>query len=148
MDSTNIITITISSLALIGSLLTYLIHTKRLNEQQKQINQYQLKSLKEEEENKKKAFIQCEQIENPNRGKLDYLIIKNTGNSPAMNVNYIMDDSDCFTHEDNLFPYPKLLPNQTIEIYFYSDRRCNKTITFTWDDDFKEGRSTEQVLYI
>lgn len=49
--------IIISIVALLGSLVTYIIHDHKIKEQEKKINEYQLAKFKEEEEEGKKALI-------------------------------------------------------------------------------------------
>lgn len=70
-----------SVLAIGGTCYTYFAHTKKLNAQQKQLNDYQLKQLKEEEEKKKKALIECNVIQNTNDiiGHLNEIQIINKG---------------------------------------------------------------------
>lgn len=65
MNIENYISLCLSILAAIGASYTYIVHTRRLNSQQKQINDYQLRHLKEEEDEKKKALIQCRNISTP-----------------------------------------------------------------------------------
>lgn len=141
------ISLGLSILATIGSLYTYIAHTRRLNSQQKQINDYQLKQLKEEEAEKKKALIQCYNIAIPGT-QMDILHIRNIGSAIAYNVDFDIDEDDVqFNMSDELFPYPKLLPGQSIEIRYYNgSNNEHQTITFTWDDDFKKGESIDQVL--
>ena len=49
--------LTISILALTISIITYFKHDKKLKEQERKINEYQLKQLETESEEKKKAII-------------------------------------------------------------------------------------------
>lgn len=74
--------IALSSLAL--SLVKYNKHEKRLNEQQKTINQYQLRKIQEEEACRKKALIKGNIV----RGSKGSVVLKifNSGESNANNV--------------------------------------------------------------
>lgn len=147
MNIETYISLVLSLLATLGALYTYIIHTRRLNSQQKQINDYQLKHLKEEEDGKKKALIQCCNISMPGN-QMDILQIQNIGSAVAYNVNFDVDEEDVqFNMSDKLFPFPKLLPGQSIEIRYYNgSNNEHQTITFTWDDDYKKGERIEQVL--
>ena len=57
MNIETYISLGLSVLAAIGASYTYVVHTRRLNSQQKQITDYQLKHLKEEEDEKKKEHL-------------------------------------------------------------------------------------------
>lgn len=147
MNIENYISLCLSILAAIGASYTYIVHTRRLNSQQRQINDYQLRHLKEEEDEKKKALIQCRNISTPG-SQLDILQIQNIGSAAAYNVDFDIDEEDIqFTMSDELFPFPKLLPGQSIEIrYYYGGYNEHQTIAFTWDDEYKKGEKIEQVL--
>lgn len=155
MELKDILSLVFSGIALIASGYTYIVHSRKLNiqqkqinEQEKQINDYQLAALEEQVTERKKAFIQCSVINNPIKGKLDFVRIMNTGKAEARNVDFDIDDEGVnFCIDEDLFPYPQLLPNQYIDIYYccYSDK-AYQNITFKWDDDFKEGECKMQVV--
>ena len=147
MNIETYISLGLSVLAAIGASYTYVVHTRRLNSQQKQINDYQLKHLKEEEDEKKKALIQCCNISMPGT-QMDILQIQNIGSAAAYNINFDIDEEDIqFNMSDELFPFPKLLPGQSIDIrYYYGGNNEHQTIPFTWDDDYEKGEKIEQVL--
>ena len=52
MNIETYISLGLSILATIGTLYTYIVHTSKLNSQQKEINSYYIKHLKEENEEK------------------------------------------------------------------------------------------------
>ena len=49
--------IILSIIALLGSLVTYIVHDRKIKRQEAKINEYQLAKIKEEEEDSKKAQI-------------------------------------------------------------------------------------------
>jgi hypothetical protein len=155
MELKDILSLALSALAVCWTAYTYIVHNKKLsvqqkqiNEQQKQINDYQLRAMEEDEVNKKKAFIQCEKIPNSIKGKLDRIRIQNTGNSTANNVDFDIEDNQVsFNMSESLFPYPKLLPGQYVDIYYYSNSdKDHQTLVFTWDDAMQTGERNEQVV--
>ncbi len=155
MELKDILSLGLSAIAVFWTAYTYFVHNKklsiqqkRINEQQKQINDYQLRAMEEEEANKKKAFIQCEIIPNSIKGKLDRIRIQNTGNSTAYNVDFDINDNQVsFNISDELFPYPKLLPGQYIDVYYFCNSdKDHQMLIFTWDDEMKKGEINEQVV--
>ena len=86
------------------SLYVYVNHTRRLNRQQKtindqqsQINDYIIKENEEQERNKKKACIICEILDPIEKGKARRLRMKNMGLSDARNINIeIIDNEEVF----------------------------------------------------
>lgn len=157
MELKDILSLVFSAIALLGTLFTYFFHNRKLsiqqkqiNEQQKLINEYQLRAMEEEGAKKKKAFIQCEIFPNLEKGILDKMRIRNIGSSVANNVNFKDQGQIYYSMPEDLFPYPKLLPGQYIELLYYSGESNNihQTITFTWDDEMKKGESCEQVVIL
>ena len=138
------------------SLYVYVNHTRRLNRQQKtindqqsQINDYIIKENEEQEKNKKKACIICEILDPKVKGKARRLRMKNMGLSDARNINIeIIDNEEVFFFvEDDFFPYAKLLPTQHVDISYRNDSYKEQyNVRFTWSDDFCEENSSVQVI--
>ena len=155
------VTMGLSALAAFGSLYTYLVHNRKLNKQQKQINEqvallnnYQLEKNKEEENNKKKALIEANVVPYFNgRHKSWKIKIYNKGVSKASNISLISDDLQndamiTLLRIDELLPYPSLVPQQSFEIYvrLCSGYKSIYRIKLVWDDDFGEKQYQEQDL--
>lgn len=139
---------------LILGIYMYRKHTRRLNEQQKQLNEqqgrindYLLKGMEESERKKKSAHILCEVIKGP-YGESSILRIQNTGEGVARQVNLVLENDEVIlsTPSDDYFPYPQLLPGQYMDICYNSYRIAHQKLTFTWDDELKEGEVSEQVV--
>ena len=138
------------------SLYVYVNHTRRLNRQQKtindqqsQINDYIIKENEEQERNKKKACIICEILDPIEKGKARRLRMKNMGLSDARNINIeIIDNEEVFFFvEDDFFPYAKLLPTQHVDISYRNDSYKEQyNVRFTCSDDFCEENSSVQVI--
>ncbi len=71
METKDIITLSVSILALLGSIFTYFAHSKRLNKQQEQINDFQLTRLQKEKEDSKKADLVGSIIPSLSRGQVN-----------------------------------------------------------------------------
>ena len=122
----------IMGLSFLFSLYVYVNHTRRLNRQQKtindqqsQINDYIIKENEEQERN------------------------KNIGLSDARNINIeIVDNEDvCFYIEDDFFPYAKLLSTQHFDIsYINNSYKEQYEVRITWSDDFCEENSSNQIM--
>ena len=124
--------------------------TIKLNAQQKQLNDYQLKQLKEEEEKKKKALIECNVIQNTNDiiGHLNEIQIINKGMATAYNIMLEVDKKKIMLMvSDRELPLPELRPGQTIEISYHKKAiDYHYRVDLTWDDEFKEKEKTTQFL--
>ena len=110
-----------------------------------------VEETKRREENNKKADLEASVIETPS-GKRDILRIYNKGEHEATDVRIEIskkDETDMINllTVDGYFPYPKLLPQQNIDIPYstYSDLP-HHTVRLTWDDAFEINRSKEIVL--
>ncbi len=148
MELNDIITIFLSSLGVIGALYTYIVHTKRLNSQQKQINEYQIRKMKEETLEKKQAWIEANVYK---AGKGWKMKIYNKGKAKATNINFesqtLEEDQGINVYKDpGMFPIPSLPPQNSVELtvfLLYGHKPIHK-IKFTWDDEFSSDRSQEQ----
>lgn len=111
-----------------------------------------VEETRQREENKKKADLEANVIETPS-GKCNILRIYNKGEHEATNVRMDIsskDENDVIqlNIEDDYFPYPKLLPQQNIDIPYldiYSDIP-HHTVKLTWNDAFGKDRKKEIVL--
>lgn len=149
MEVESIINLSISSLAAAGALYTYIAHTRRLNSQQKEINEYQIKLLKEEEEGKKKALIQCHVIQKTNDlGPFNKIQVINEGKATAYNVMLEVDEQKLILFiGDGILPLSELHPGKSFEIaYHKNSNEYNYCINLIWDDEFKKGENAKQVL--
>lgn len=148
MKLNDIITIFLSSLGVIGAIYTYIVHTKRLNSQQKQINEYQIRKMEEETLEKKQAWIEANVYK---VGKGWKMKIYNKGKAKATNIDFksetLDDDSSIeLIGDPKMFPVPSLLPQSCVELTVllcYGHKPIHK-ILFTWDDESGNNRSQEQ----
>lgn len=142
MELKDILSIAISVCAGIFSLFIYISHTRK-------INRLQIRSMENNEEEKKKANIICEVIPYTEYGKsLNCIRITNIGKASAFNVDFECKDENVeFRIDNKLFPYPKIIPGQNIDVYYYSfSEKPHQTFIFTWDDEFCMNEQIEQVV--
>ena len=88
----SIVSLAVSAAAAFGTLYVYIVHTRKLNLQQKQINEYQIKKSKEEEDKKKKAIIEANIYKTDAKGPSWRMKICNKGQTKARNISYSAPD--------------------------------------------------------
>ena len=138
--------IIISIIALLGSLATYIIHDRKIKEQEKMINAYQLAKFKEEEEDNKKALISGNIIKKESGQRV--LKIYNKGKATATNINIQGLDIQEIDVYDKILPYELMNPQDYFEIRFRIIMNAPPTLklTYTWDDEYKTGNTYTQIL--
>lgn len=138
--------IALSSLFL--SLVKYNKHEKRLNEQQKTINQYQLRKIQEEEACKKKALIKGN-IVRDSKGSV-VLKIFNSGESNANNVRVeILSSKEGLLFND-IKPIELINPHRSFDFHIFlcEGHASSIKLCYTWDDDFANRNTNEEHLQI
>lgn len=138
----------ISTIALIWSATI----NRRLNKQQRVLNDAQLVKNEQEQQEARKACIKAELYRVGEFSKR--IRITNDGSATARNVRYESSDIereksgiriiDC----DNKIPYPLLHSGESfdLQIHVYVGSISNPIIKFIWDDDFAKENEREQVL--
>nr|WP_321375377.1 hypothetical protein [uncultured Bacteroides sp.] len=150
MELEGIISLSLSIFASIGAIYTYIVHTRKLNIQQQQINNYQLKRELEEINEKKKASIEAQVYKAANNWKIE---IRNKGKNTATNIRLISEDisNDSSVYllvPDNFLPYPSLLPQGSFDlsVMLANGHKNIHRIKLMWDDDFSKDRTQEQDI--
>lgn len=139
----------LSILALLGTLYTDIVHTKNLNNQQKQINDYLIKKEKEEEENKKKALVCAETFKSNDGWKIK---IFNTGESIARNIRIYSKEAKNNNSGIHLYSKTESYPflnkggHYEIEMNLCKIHYPTVIITLIWDDEFEKNREREEAL--
>lgn len=146
----------IASLAILGTLYTYIRHENKIkkqtyliNNQTKKINEYQLKKISEEEAKQIKALIRANAFKSGNTWKIR---IFNKG-AKAENIRLISEDiaqegSGITLVDTNILPYPSLDNEESFDISMslcYNHNRTPK-IKFIWDDEFGRNQEEERIL--
>ena len=108
-------TLIISAAALVISLYTYFAHDRKLKQQERLINSYQLKQLQEEEQANKKADIRAEISQNTKGPRT--LRIWNNGRAVARNIRVEgLDVEGLIVMNDEIFPYEIMNPQDDAEL--------------------------------
>ena len=137
----------ISILALLASAFTYFKHDKKLNEQERKINEYQLKQIEKEDLESKKAAIRGNIVKGL-KGKRT-LKVYNSGRAIARNIRIEgLDVEGLFHRADEVFPYELMNPQDYTEVNIMLFNNCAPTIKlkYIWDDESGKNNEFEQVL--
>lgn len=146
----------VASLAIIGTLCTYIIHerkikkqTQQINNQTQQINEYQLKKILEEEAKKAKAQIKANTFKSGNNWKIR---IFNKG-AKAENIRFTSEDiaqkkSGITLLNTDILPYPLLDTEESFDISISLCEAHNPMpkIKLIWDDETEKDQEREQIL--
>ena len=139
----------LSVLALIASVFTYFRHDKKLKEQERKINEYQLKQIEKEDIESKKATIRGNIIQGFN-GKRT-LKVYNSGRAAAHNIRvYGLNVEGVICRDDEIFPYELMNPQDYTELTIHLVMGCPSTVKlkYIWDDEYGDNNEFEQVLTI
>lgn len=137
----------ISILALLASAFTYFKHDKKLKEQERKINEYQLKQIEKEDLESKKAAIRGNIVKGI-KGKRT-LKVYNSGRAIARNIRIEgLDVEGLFHRADEVFPYELMNPQDYTEVNIMLFNNCAPTIKlkYIWDDESGKNNEFEQVL--
>lgn len=142
-----IISISLSFLALCLSLYTYFKHDAKLKKQNALINQLQLEKLNKEKENAKRAVVEANVI---NKEKGERLVkVYNKGKTTARNVIIkFPEEAKVFISD---YPSPiDIRPQNSIEIVLHTFKESPDVLKldFEWNDDFKEKNVDSQIIQI
>ena len=141
------ISIVIAVLALLFSVFTYAIHDRKLKQQEKLLNEYQLRALAQGEEENKRAVIRARTIKT--RGGQRTLYINNTGKAKARNLTISLEEDDQIiaTRPNMPVTYSELLPDASREIVLLlSEGDDVLTLNYTWDDEMSTNNSETQTI--
>lgn len=143
----------ISIITAIGSLMGYILHGRRLSQQEAKLNEYALRERQEADEAKRKAEIRVSASYN-RRGE-SYIIVKNEGLAPAHNIRI---DSDCMRdpnkgvllYNKDAFPISYIAPGGEMKAKYtlLSSKDKSPIAVVTWDDDFDKDRRAMHSLNI
>ena len=137
----------ISILALAASAFTYFKYDKKLKEQERKINEYQLKQIEKEDLESKKAAIRGNIVKGL-KGKRT-LKVYNSGRAIARNIRIEgLDVEGLFHRADEVFPYELMNPQDYTEVNIMLFNNCAPTIKlkYIWDDESGKNNEFEQVL--
>lgn len=143
-------TFIISTAALGVSLYTYFAHDRKLKQQERLINSYQLKQLEEKEQANKKADIVGE-ISLGAGGDYGVLRVTNKGLASAKDIHIEGFDYENYTiHNIDILPYDCLNAGEYFSLNIFRMRRSlpTMTITFVWDDEWKLNRKKRQTIQL
>lgn len=145
MELKDIIPIVIS----VVSLLFTVYITFRYQNLDEKLKKLELEKYMKSAEDKRKADIEVSVVSGfKNSSKLRFY---NKGMAEAYNISFDIpsdpeDKIDLNIRKDYL-PYPKLLPQQGFDVYYYDlSNKPHHTVVIAWDDQFGKGRRKEMVV--
>lgn len=139
----------IAILALLFSAFTYFKHDKKLKDQERKINEYQLKKIEKDDLESKKAAIQGNIVKGLKGNRM--LKVYNSGRAIARNIRIEgLDVEGLFHRADEIFPYELMNPQDYTEVHIMLFNNCSPTIKlkYIWDDESGKDNEYEQVLTI
>lgn len=139
------VSLILSILAIVGSLMGYLLHDRRLKAQELKINAYNLFKIESEQLELKKAEVRASLIKG-DRGKCTVKIY-NKGKARAHQVRLIMDDQD-FLISNTAFPLAFMNPQESAEFYIHLTKESpdSMLLKIMWDDDYQKNNEYHQIL--
>ncbi|MEG1648298.1 MAG: hypothetical protein RR277_00250 [Rikenellaceae bacterium] len=146
-----VVSLIISILAIFGTLYTYIRHDKKIKEQERILNEYQIEKIKTEKDESKKALIKGNVLKSE-KGKRT-LKVFNAGKAVAFNINLEILNGNIEEKGVLNFhfePYEMMNPQDSTETSFFLCEGHTPTlkIKFTWEDDFQDNNEFIQVLSI
>jgi hypothetical protein len=142
-----IIGLLISIMAISLSLFTYFKHDKKIKEQSRILNEYNIGKINKERIEAKRAIIESFVI----RGEGGSRTIKvyNKGKAVAGNVKINFPDSDGFHVFNDPSPI-NIRPQNSVEIKIvtFSGGPDKIDLTYEWSDEFKENNKEVQTIQI
>lgn len=136
----------ISVLAILGSLLVYVLHDRKLKKQESKLNELQLSEIEMSKEDRIKAIVRMDTCYMSN-GK-GILFLFNEGQAEARSISWLFDN-DILGNINKEDAYERLSPGQRIGFnYYFLKRNDEKTnVTITWEDDFSTSNKITMTLY-
>lgn len=151
----NTISVVVSIITLAFSIFVYFTHKKKLdlqqteiNEQQKILNDYGILKIKNEEIDRKKAYIKAEVIRS---GRSAIIIVSNIGKSEARNVKCNITELDQLRSIRSMsFPADLMIPGDKREIKTPIIMGMPSVINIecSWDEEYKESNISKQQLQL
>ena len=147
----DIVSLIISFLAFAFAIYVYILHDRKLNNQQKILNTYQLSIIEKNLAEDKKADIRVSIINKQHSRSSNIwtgtLLIKNVGKATAMNVRFCPKYNSMSPLQNLSYPQ-RLLPKEEYEIpmHWYWDTFGETHIIVLWDDEFDKNREIKYTL--
>ena len=138
----------LGALGTIGSVYVHLASDKKLKEQEKQINELQLATLKEERQSKKKAIInvKCQKLSSGSYT----LLVANAGNVIANNVKIkILTPIFGITPGNDTKNYKSIVPQDVrkdIILHKVTTDPDEFDIVVSWDDEYMIGNQEQRTI--
>lgn len=142
----------LSVLSIIGGVFLFFRYDRRIKEQERKLNDYQLKKYQEEDDLKRQAYIKCNLV-NIDGGHLKIRFF-NSGQAEARNVKIEIinkDSLDGIVFTQDWGPYDSITPQigyREEDLFLCEGSAETIQICMTWDDDFRNNQSSKQTIQL
>lgn len=133
---------------IIGGLFMYFRHDRKIKQQEKLLNDLQIKQYKKEAEQDRQAKVECNVVSNKNSGTRIYFY--NSGLADARNVRIDILNRNSLKGviiTGDWGPYDLITPRngrREERIFLCDGHTKTLNLRITWDDDFANNRSITQ----
>lgn len=133
---------------IIGGIFMYFRHDKKIKQQEKLLNDLQIRQYKKEEEQEKQAKVECNVVRNSSGGNRIYFY--NSGLADARNVRIEILNRDSLVGviiTGTWGPYDLIIPRNGKReecIHLSNGHTRVLNLRITWDDDFGNNRTILQ----
>lgn len=136
----------VSIIALLGGLVGYILHDRKLKKQEAKLNDLQVTELETAQSNRKKADVRMQTVYFEKGNGI--LKLFNQGEADAYNIKWDFQE-DILTKIPKHGEYEHLLPGQDIGLpYVFLSRDDDTTnVTITWEDNFSKNNSVTITLF-
>lgn len=143
----------LSLFGIIGGLILYFKHDKRIKSHEEQLLKLQIEEINQSKEDAKKANVMLNLVKNSNSSW--HIKIFNTGKATARNVYIEIEDRDKM-HDVYFFnnqwgPYESIVPQYgSVEekLILYKGQTKQFYCNIKWDDDYAQNRTARQPVYL
>lgn len=136
----------VSIIALLGGLVGYILHDRKLKKQEARLNDLQVTELETAQSNRKKADVRMQTVYlEKGRGLLRLF---NQGEADAYNIKWNFQDP-ILEKIPKQGEYEHLLPGQDIGLsYIFLSREDDTTnVTISWEDNFSKNNTVTITLF-
>lgn len=140
-----VVSLIVGICALLFSIGVYIIHDRKFKQQQKVLNEYQLKVLEQNKKAEVRASIinkQCDHSGN----RSGALVIKNYGKATAYNVRVRIEHELYTGFSVVKHCYQQLLPQEKKETDVRYRWDTEGPVVVTWDDEYGKNRTYKCTL--
>lgn len=142
-----VVSVILSVLSLFGTSFVYVMHNRKLKQQEEELNKLHLNEIEREIECRKMAIVRMDTLYKGNGSGV--LVLYNNGQAEARNISWHFKE-DVLYGNLRKGNYERLVPGQKVKFEYFLTFSNQKTtqVSITWADDFKKDNSLTMTLYV